>query len=221
MRIPVALEEPIHAEGMAVKYLKNYYAARQKPGAEEYPTFFKDQNYSWYTGAFFDRWPEEGPDPHPDRFTADDLVSVGFLSVPIDQHAAVQMLHFQAEKFCRMLGEIDTDLDLADVEGSEIHKNWPAWRLEIELRKLPNIGPVRASKLIARKRPRLYPIYDTEVSTLTGTWPEFLKPFHKELQTNNFLRTRLKEAKSLAELPDTISEIRVFDVIAWMEQTHK
>ncbi|MDV7357675.1 DUF6308 family protein [Rhodococcus oxybenzonivorans] len=34
---------------------------------------------------------------------------------------------------------------------------WPAWDLETALWALPGIGQTKATKLMAQKRPRLYP----------------------------------------------------------------
>jgi hypothetical protein len=81
---------------------------------------------------------------------------------------------------------------------------------------VPGIGI--ATKLIARKRPRLYPIWDTVVSEVLGTrGGPHLVPIHTALRTDPNLRRRIYDARKHAELPQTISELRILDVIAWMQ----
>lgn len=49
------------------------------------------------------------------------------------------------------------------------------WQLEQALRTVPSVGRTTASKLIARKRPRLYPIYDAVVGNVLGTERAYLE----------------------------------------------
>lgn len=80
------------------------------------------------------------------------------------------------------------------------------------------IGTTIASKLIARKRPRLYPIWDTVVVDVLGTrGGPHLTPIHTALRADSDLRRRIVAARNRAELPNTISELRVLDVLAWMQ----
>jgi hypothetical protein len=104
-------------------------------------------------------------------FTADDLVAVTFLSVQLGPLAAHVLLDERRSDFSELLEKIGPDHDLVD-EAEEIPADWPAWVLDKELMSLPEVGPTIASKLVARKRPRLVPVYDSVVSKVLGTKKE-------------------------------------------------
>ncbi|RSZ62744.1 hypothetical protein EAH68_09245 [Corynebacterium hylobatis] len=210
MRIPEIIT---HRSDTAVRHLRTYYSDRLELQEGEKPVL--------YTGAYFDRWPGDGPDPSPDEFTAEDLIAVGYLSVPIHPSAALEILRTRAKRFSQLLATIPTDADLVDIPDGVIHEEWPAWRLERGLRELKGIGAVRASKLIARKRPRLYPIYDSVVTSELNTNGKILEPLHRELRSEDSLGESLRYLREEAGLPGTISDIRIFDVITWMEGKQK
>jgi Family of unknown function (DUF6308) len=105
-----------------------------------------------------------------------------------------------------------------DVNHVEINESWPAWRLWDELRTLREVDRVIASKLLARKRPRLIPIYDRVVKTVTGGDRNFWVPLCQALQVDDqAMHHRLLRLHREAGLPHEVSPLRVFDVIAWME----
>jgi Family of unknown function (DUF6308) len=118
----------------------------------------------FYTGAAFDTWDSTGTRSRDvNVFTAaDDLVAVTFLSVRVGPLAAYVLLGERGSDFSEILEMIGPDRDLVD-EAEEIPRDWPAWELDRELTCLPDVGPTLASKLIARKRPRLVPVYDSVV----------------------------------------------------------
>ncbi len=73
------------------------------------------------------------------------------------------------------------------------------------------------TKLIARKRPRLIPIYDAEINRVLGLnegahWA----PLAAELQSSGRqLHTRLMELHASARLAPEVSPLRVLDVLSW------
>lgn len=201
MRLPSALQNDNLDN--AVKALTRYYGS---PYLE-----------NGYTGASFDSWDSTGTRAKDANvFTADDLVAIGFLSVDAGPRAARDLLRDRRAHFQTRLEAVGPDRDLGDVT-EPINKEWPAWQLETELCELYGIALTKASKLIARKRPRLYPIWDNVVVDVMETRGSHLVPIRDELRNNSALRGRLREARERADLPDQISEIRVLDVIAWME----
>ena len=122
-----------------------------------------------YTGAAFDSWDSTGHRADDqNRFTADDLVAVTFLSVKVPAPAAYRLLGPDAGRFNDLLAAVGEDRDFADVPPEEITPDSPAWVLEGALRGLPGIGRTIASKLMARKRPRLVPIYDKVLRRVMG-----------------------------------------------------
>lgn len=132
----------------AIKVLQTYYAP---PAKGAWP----------FTGAAFDDF-----DPSGDRgvsrntFTADDLVAVTMLSVSVPPAAALILLDRNQPRFDALLEAIGPDRDLADVESVQPDR-FPAHRLWHALRDLPGLGPTLVGKLMARKRPRLIPIFDS------------------------------------------------------------
>ncbi len=106
-----------------------------------------------YVGAHFDSWSSTGDQAgEADRFTADDLVAVTFLSVQIPPTAARAILDTDAEALNTLLRAIGPDRDLVDESdplGPGVARLGPGNRPLA----LPGIGRTKATKLIARKRP--------------------------------------------------------------------
>lgn len=89
-----------------------------------------------------------------------------------------------------------------------------AWHL---LEAQDDVGWVTAGKLLARKRPRLIPVWDHVVRCALGS------PAGAWLWLDNLLRAeeavvlrRLEDRRRQAELPPGISMLRVLDVVIWM-----
>ncbi len=176
---------------------------------------------STYTGAAFDGWDSTGTRTvDADRFTADDLVAVTFLSVRTPGPAAILILRDKADEINAMLAAIGPDRDLVD--EPPITPGWPAGRLNSRLRKLDRVGPVIASKLLARKRPRLVPIWDAVVAKVTGTEVDQWVPLRAALaEDDRALHERLLGLREAAGLPEQVSALRVLDVVCWMEGKDK
>lgn len=175
-----------------------------------------------YGGAHFDGWDSTGTrGTDADRFTADDLIAVTFLSVDVRPPAARDLLRGRADEFALLLRELGPDRDLAD-EPERHPDDWAGWRLMAALRTLPDVGPTTASKLLARKRPRLRPIWDSVVSELTGTRESQWEPLRVALRADDRkLHRRLLRLRTSAALPEQVSALRVLDVICWMEGKSK
>lgn len=173
-----------------------------------------------FTGGQFDAFDPSGTRAaSTNTITVDDLVAVSLLSVPIPGRAAMQMLTLQRRRFETLLEDIGPDRDLA-TETSVAEPDFrPAWDLWRALGALPGIGPTRVSKLMARKRPRLIPIFDSVIDeTVLGGRGVLWAPMHTALRENDYaLHRRLLQIRTHAGLDESISAVRVFDVLAWME----
>lgn len=120
-----------------------------------------------------------------------------------------------------MLVELGEDRDLVD-EPETHDDEWAGWRLMRALRSLRGVGPTTASKLLARKRPRLRPIWDSVVTEVTDTVTEQWDPVRVALrQDDRALHRRLLRLQAAAGLPGDVSALRVLDVVAWMEGKSK
>ena len=173
-----------------------------------------------YTGGQFDAFDPSGTrSASANTHTADDLVAVTLLSVEVPGRAAMEMLVLQRRRFEVLLESIAPDRDLAN-EASVAESDFrPAWELWRALSELPGLGPTTVSKLMARKRPRLIPIFDSVIDRiiLGGTGVLWL-PMHAALRENDrALHERLLRVRARAGLDESISVLRVFDVLAWMD----
>lgn len=181
-----------------------------------------------YTGSLFNSWVGGGDAPEVvNRVTADDLVSVSFLALDVPGEAAFGILETQAARISDLLAQIPADLDMSDVKGSDFDKllgdDSPALELWHVLRGRDTgrwgMGETRTSKLLARKRPRLIPIYDSVVGPLMqldtnslGQW----KSWHAVLTGDAGLPWRLSKIRRTSRISDPISDIRVMDIVLWM-----
>jgi hypothetical protein len=186
----------------ALTYLRQYYGS---------------DGTSAYTGSFFDDW--GGNDEY--CFTADDLVAVSFLSVFVPPLAARELLARQADRFAALLRDAGPDRDLVN-EETALGAEWPVRTLYAALRELRGVGPTIASKLCARKRPRLVPVYDTVVARVTDGTKAQWEPLRLRLrEREGALHTRLLALREKAGLGDHVSALRVYDVVTWMEGKDK
>lgn len=79
-------------------------------------------------------------------------------------------------------------------------------------------GPTTASKIMARKRPRLSPIYDSVVGPLMGlnTSDSQWRVWHTALTDGTSLPERLRTIPEISGVDPRISELRTMDVVLWM-----
>jgi hypothetical protein len=76
----------------------------------------------------------------------------------------------------------------------------------------------RGEQVLARKRPRLRPIWDSVVVKVTHTRDRQWKPVREALRADNCaLHNRLLQLRDQAALSPAVSALRVLDVIAWRE----
>lgn len=218
-KFPLNLPELIKNRDVdgAVKVLRRYYGSCYPVG--------DPAGQETFTGAWFDEFdPSENRDSHPNEFTADDLVSVALLNTPIGNTAAKSLLlddDLRAD-ISALLGETSGADYIWEFDGP-VDSSWSLWRLETLLtsRRVRGIGPTRASKLIARKRPHLYPIYDKVVRDLIWSdgMPDgssFLGTVHQVFQDTG-LQKFLGDAREGAQIPERVPLLRIFDVLAWMQ----
>lgn len=150
------------------------------------------------------------------RFTAADLLAVTALSVSVPPEASIKVLGESAASLNERLARIPRDVELQAGEAlSLVTKGSHADRLWAELRAV-GIGPVTTSKLLARKRPKLLPVFDSVIqAALLGRSRTLWVPLWQELQDPKLVE-RLKELRTAAKLGEDVSLLRVLDVVVWM-----
>jgi hypothetical protein len=177
-----------------------------------------------YTGKWFDRI---GPESKPDEITAADLVAVSCLGVSIPADTAIWLLGEGQAQVNGLLSRIPRDLCLREATDDHIGETSPAWQLWDLLDEAtwrhdardPRMGPTKKSKLIARKRPHLIPIWDSRVSEalgadLDGHWNDM----REELQCVD-LYGLVTEARREADA-EHLSMLRTIDIVVWMSETN-
>ncbi|WP_063830700.1 DUF6308 family protein [Kitasatospora phosalacinea] len=186
--------------------LRRYYGIGLPPGTAP------------YTGARFEQLAGGGDRPGTaDRFTADDLIAVQTLSVTVPAPVALDLLEGPlGERLHTLLRAVPADLDLVDADAGHISVGSPAARAWELLDDAPGVGWVLAGKLLARKRPRLLPVYDRVVRCALGRPSGFWSALHAALRADGgALAHRLAELHWAAELPPAVSALRVCDVAVW------
>jgi len=199
---PEALDGTDH--GKAVTALRTYFGL--------------DAGLTPYTGAFFERLGGGGDRGEiRDVITAEDLVAVSMLSVDVPARATLRILGTDSRRISDLLREIPTALDLVDVDPEVINDSWPGWQLWDLLHGMYGVGPVTAGKLVARKRPRLLPVYDSVVAERVGSPNGFWGALDCDLRADDkALQKTLLDIRAKAGIGEDISALRVFDIVTWM-----
>ncbi len=180
-----------------------------------------------YTGARFERLAGGGDRPEvADHFTPADFVAVATLSVRVPVRAVLQVLEPPGPNpYSRLLSQIPVDLDLSAAEQRHIAEDSPAWKLWQSLRDVHGIGSTGAAKLLARKRPRLLPVYDSVIKKVfERPSPDrtFWSDVHHALRTDDHsLATHLEATRTLAGLDKDITALRILDTAAWLHGKNK
>lgn len=146
----------------------------------------------------------------PYRITSDDLLAVTLLDIVYDP-PAVRALLGDADRWSGLLRAIPGGTPLWEMTDDTYASADALWH---ELVELPGVGPTKAGKLMARKRPHLIPIYDDVIGTFlipgeAGLWNDLRSALQSMVR-----RSRIDAlAEGLASTPTTL---RILDVAIWM-----
>jgi len=179
-----------------------------------------------FTGSWFDRL---GGDAPPNRLTPADLLAVSMLSVTVPARATVWILHDGADEIEGLLAQVPTDVDIWD-GAAEIADDSPLCRLWTRLQApsaqweggqdANGIGAVIASKLLARKRPRLVPMFDPVVVDALGQYEtgRYWQSWKDSFDDPELLpAVRAAQAEAALAYPDIadLSALRILDIVIW------
>jgi hypothetical protein len=146
----------------------------------------------------------------PGAVTADDLLAVSLLDIAWRPEAVRQLLGPQAAPVAGMLSAIPAGVDLWAASDAELATVDPLWDALLEM---PGVGTATASKLLARKRPRLCPATDKVVIRAAGlpgqTW-EVLRCLLRDPDA--------RDAIEMLRPPDAAGAtvLRLLDVAIWI-----
>ncbi|MFJ6355361.1 DUF6308 family protein [Streptomyces sp. NPDC092046] len=211
VELPLPFAERLRAfiaDPQAVVDLRRYFGIDQPPGGMS------------FTGSRFEYLAGGGGRPEvADRFTAEDLVAVQTLSVTVPAPVTLDILEGRlGAQLSGLLHAIPWDVDMVDAEADVLADGSPAdqaWHL---LCGQYGVDWVITGKLLARKRPRLLPVYDKVVRCALGRpRPSFWLALHAALRADDrALHRQSLELRQIAGVPETVSALRVCDVAVWM-----
>jgi hypothetical protein len=149
----------------------------------------------------------------PNELTADDLLAVSLLDIAWRPRAVRCLLGAGSEKVSDMLTAIGSGIDLWDATSADLAAVDPLWDALLEM---PGVGAATASKLLARKRPRLCPASDKVVIRAVGlpgqTW-ETLRCLLADPGARAEIET-LRPASAAA-----VSLLRILDAALWIRHS--
>jgi hypothetical protein len=173
-------------------------------------------NFRTYMDTFTGRHFEAIADRDPNRITANDLVAVTMLSVQVPAEASWSVLTDGADEISALLHQIDPSLEIWD-EDADLSPTSPSWKLWTAIAGQKGVGRTIASKLLAAKRPRLFPIYDSVVGTALGISDEnFWDMWQQLLREDAELRTSVDEIRAGVPAAAHLSTLRMLDIVIWM-----
>jgi hypothetical protein len=182
---------------------------------------FADHLPLFFSGASFERFGGGGDRAETaDEITCDDLVAVTMLSVEVPAHAALAIL--DDEEIPNALSDPRTKSRLDQVDDiAALHdRSHPLMRLwNAVLRPGDHrlgVGPTTASKLLARKRPQLVPVFDSVVGAALGGIDDHWRRVHAIVREPETV-DRLQAIRDGAAVGEDISLLRVLDVAIWMK----
>jgi hypothetical protein len=174
---------------------------------------------SMFTGALWDPAAERR-NSGSDCFVidAEDLYLPTLLSAPV-RRSAGQAIIESSVVISEQLRDIPPRTTLWDPKVEKVDKALDAAeQLFSELKKIPYVGPTTASKLAAAKRPRLLPIWDSQVSRALGatrmSWRQYWRAWRETITP---AVDELYLIASEVGHPD-LSPLRTLDIIIWMDE---
>jgi hypothetical protein len=152
---------------------------------------------------------ELGRNP-PGEITADDLLAVSLLDITWRPRVVRILLGSDRQQMSQLLTALPQDTDLWDLSDETLRRIDVLWDA---LTAIDGIGTASATKLLARKRPRLCPISDSVV----------IKAVDVPGRTWDVLRCLLQDPAARAEVealrPAVAAQatlLRILDVALWV-----
>ena len=176
-----------------------------------------------WTGSFFEKYSEKS-----DRecFDGNDVSAAISLSIRGERNWVASLLNENIDLSC--FSNLPYEKCISDVP-KDFFKQPGISQVLDNLLKINDIGLVIASKLLASKRPHLFPIFDGDVSGFFGVqMPNKKKALSKylkwceswqEVVSDHEIKTELINIRNNTSVKpnEQISSLRILDVIFWFE----
>jgi hypothetical protein len=164
-----------------------------------------------FAGSTFDDLPENPKG----EFCASDLVAASLLDVRFGPRAVRPLLAAGPNSISKHLNDIPDHIDLWDATEDDLAPAYELWNAVIEL---DGVGPTRASKLLARKRPRLIPIEDSVIRKALPLGKDSWASLRSALRDEH-VRKYIEDIRPPG-IATTISTLRLLDAATWMRHSN-
>jgi hypothetical protein len=149
-----------------------------------------------------------------DEITYDDLGAVTLLGVEVPPNTALRLLGPDARAVSALLRSLPRLQRISGVEVEALDDpDQPARQLWDLLRSMDGMGPAKVSKLMARKRPHLIPVYDGVVGQVLGPVDGHWRRVHAIATDHAHTLAAIRREAGVAS---NVSLLRVLDVTIWM-----
>ena len=150
----------------------------------------------------------------PNRVTGDDIAAVTLLDVRLQPLAVRALLGASAAAVAQHLRGIPETLSLWEANDKDLDRVADLYRL---FDRLPGVGETKATKLLARKRPRLVPVIDSVVRRALPLEDQPLVLWQlRAALLDEERRRRIASLRPQREGPAT-TELRLLDAAIWMQ----
>jgi hypothetical protein len=183
--------------------------------------FSEDSARPHYTGRWFERFAGGGDRPGiADTVTEADVLALNFLSITDLANVAIDTTTTYAVEITELLEQIPADLAMHDTPWTTYAPGSPASRLWWLLKRCGGKDRwVTANKLLARKRPHLLPVYDSQVKAVLGSPRSIWACLWTWFQGDQQRVEAVAELRAKTGDIDDISLLRCLDVLLWMLAT--
>jgi hypothetical protein len=178
-----------------------------------------------FSGSKFERLVDQGV---PNSITAKDLVALKVLNVGVSPASKTRILGARSSEISNLLKGIPRGLTLEKVRPEAFSRTLgptsPAWQLWEVLYDALAGQPTRqgrtvtAGKLIYGKRPRLLPLYDTEIRLSYRVSNDNVWEAYWCFLQDQQIRRSLIEIRRNSLHDNHLSLIRVIDILGWMRR---
>jgi hypothetical protein len=148
----------------------------------------------------------------PERVDLDDLLALTFLDVAVSPLGVRTLLGAESAAVSHLLSAIPADVALWNADDATLDRAELLWN---RLQTIPSVGFVTAGKLLARKRPQLFPVIDKWVIAALGAPTGTYWRAIREALSDEQRRARIELCRG--ETPSSVSTLRLLDVIIWMQ----
>jgi hypothetical protein len=183
--------------------------------------FNEDAAQSRYTGRWFERFAGGGDQPGiTNLVTEADVLALNFLSITDLANVAIDTTITYAAEITELLEQIPADLAMHETPWTTYAPGSPANRLWWLFKRCGGQDRwVTANKLLARKRPHLLPVYDSQVKAVLDAPSSVWACLWTWFQGDSRRAEAVAELRGKAGGIEDVSLLRCLDVILWMFAT--